>query len=97
MLRTVLVFKRVIRGTHQGRFDPEYLPQYLDEFVFRFFRRTSLSVGKKFMRIVQRVANSSKINKAQIHKTIESRLFNILLGFVDNQVDEYFLTYRPKF
>jgi hypothetical protein len=49
------------------------------------------------MRIVQRVANSSKINKAQIHKTIESRLFNILLGFVDNQVDEYFLTYRPKF
>ncbi len=73
--------KRVIRGTHQGRFDPEYLQQYLDEFVFRFNRRTSRSVGKKFMRIVQQVVNSTKITKRQIHETTaQSRLYKTLLG-----------------
>jgi len=53
--------KRVIRGTHQGRFEPKYLQHYLDEYVFRFNRRTSKSVGKKFMRIVQQVAKSTKL------------------------------------
>jgi len=46
--------KRVILCTHQGRFDPCYLQSYLDEYVFRFNRRTSNFIGKKFMRIVNR-------------------------------------------
>ena len=45
--------KRLILGTFQGRFAPEHLQSYLDEYVFRFSRRTSRNVGKKFMRIVQ--------------------------------------------
>jgi transposase-like protein len=53
--------KRVIRGTHQCRFEPKYLQNYLDEYVFRFNRRTSSSVGKKFMRIVQQVVGSTKL------------------------------------
>lgn len=58
--------KRMIIGTHQGRFDPHYLQNYLDEYVFRFNRRNSKSIGKKFMRIVQQVINSSKITFSQI-------------------------------
>jgi len=58
--------KRVILGTHQGRFDPKYLQNYLDEYVFRFNRRTSNFVGKKFMRIVQQAIGSTKITWRQI-------------------------------
>lgn len=49
----VSLVKRVILGTFQGRFDPAYLQRYLDEYVFRFNRRTSKSVGKRFWRIMQ--------------------------------------------
>jgi transposase-like protein len=58
--------KRLILGTHQGRFDPKYLQNYLDEYVFRFNRRTSNFVGKKFMRIVQQAIGSAKITWRQI-------------------------------
>jgi hypothetical protein len=53
--------KRLIRGTFQGRFYPKYLQNILDEFVFRFNRRKSKYIGKKFMRIVQQVVGSAKI------------------------------------
>ena len=59
-LVTTLI-KRIIRGTYHGRFEPKYLQNYLDEYVFRFNRRKSKSIGKKFMRIVQQVVRSSKI------------------------------------
>ena len=58
--------KRVILGTHQGRFGPQYLQNYLDEYVFRFNRRTSHFVGKKFMRIVQQIISSTKITWRQV-------------------------------
>ena len=58
--------KRLIRGTYQGRFDPKYLQNYLDEYVFRFNRRKSRSIGKKFMRIVQQVVESAKIKCEEI-------------------------------
>lgn len=58
--------KRLIRGTFQGRFEPKYLQNYLDEYVFRFNRRKSRSIGKKFMRIVQQVVESAKIKCKEI-------------------------------
>lgn len=58
--------KRLIRGTYQGRFEPKYLQNYLDEYVFRFNRRKSKYIGKKFMRIVQQVVASVKIKCDQI-------------------------------
>jgi hypothetical protein len=64
--------KRLIRGTFQGRFDPKYLQNYLDEYVFRFNRRKSRSVGKKFMRIVQQAADSMKITYSEIKSFAES-------------------------
>ncbi|MBW1814837.1 MAG: transposase [Deltaproteobacteria bacterium] len=58
--------KRLIRGTFQGRFDPKYLQNYLDEYVFRFNRRKSKNIGKKFMRLVQQVVKSTKIKCNEI-------------------------------
>ena len=49
----ISLFKRVILGTFQGRFDKKYLQRYLDEYVFRFNRRTTKTVGKRFWRIAQ--------------------------------------------
>jgi hypothetical protein len=65
------LIKRLIRGTYQGRFEPKYLQNYLDEYVFRFNRRKSKSIGKKFVRIVQQVAKSAKITCAQIKWDID--------------------------
>jgi hypothetical protein len=55
------LIKRLIRGTFHGRFEPKYLQNYLDEYVFRFNRRKSANIGKKFMRIVQQVIQSRPI------------------------------------
>jgi len=55
------LMKRVILGTFQGRFDEAYLQRYLDEYVFRFNRRTSKSAGKRFWRIIQRAVSSPPI------------------------------------
>jgi transposase-like protein len=56
----VALVKRMILGTFQGRFAPDRLQNYLDEYVFRFNRRTSRNIGKKFMRIVQQVVRSTQ-------------------------------------
>jgi len=46
------LFKRLVLGTFHGRCDRKHLQHYLDEYVFRFNRRTTKYVGKRFMRIV---------------------------------------------
>ncbi len=51
--RVVALFKRWLLGVHQGAVRPEYLDAYLDEFTFRFNRRTSRWRGKLFYRLVQ--------------------------------------------
>ena len=66
-----ILVKRLIRGTFQGRFEPKYLQNYLDEFVFRFNRRKSKSIGKKFMRIVQQAVKSTKITYSEIQWDID--------------------------
>ena len=65
------LLKRVIRGTYQGRFEPKYLQNYLDEYVFRFNRRKSKSIGKKFMRIIQQVVKSAKVTYDEIKWDID--------------------------
>ena len=60
------LIKRLIRGTFHGRFEPKYLQNYLDEYAFRFNRRKSKSIGKKFMRIVQQVVKSVKLTYPEI-------------------------------
>jgi hypothetical protein len=54
--RVVALLKRWLMGTHQGAVSHEHLDYYLDEFTFRFNRRTSRSRGKLFYRLVQHAA-----------------------------------------
>jgi hypothetical protein len=65
------LIKRLIRGTYQGRFEPKYLQNYLDEYVFRFNRRNSKFIGKKFMRLVQQVVQSVKVTYREIKWDID--------------------------
>jgi len=65
------LIKRLVRGTYHGRFEPKYLQRYLDEYVFRFNRRKSKSIGKKFMRIVQQAVKSSKVTYEEIKWDID--------------------------
>lgn len=51
--RVVSLLKRWLLGTHQGAVQPSHLDYYLDEFTFRFNRRTSRSRGKLFYRLIQ--------------------------------------------
>jgi transposase-like protein len=50
---TVSLLKRWLLGTHQGAVRPSHLDYYLDEFTFRFNRRTSRSRGLLFYRLLQ--------------------------------------------
>lgn len=51
--RVASLLKRWILGTHQGSVAASHLDYYLDEFTFRFNRRTSRSRGKLFYRLLQ--------------------------------------------
>jgi transposase-like protein len=50
------LLKRWLLGTYQGAARPSHLDYYLDEYTFRFNRRTSRSRGKLFYRLVQQAA-----------------------------------------
>jgi len=51
--RVASLLQRWLLGTHQGAVSAEHLAYYLDEFTFRFNRRTAKSRGKLFYRLVQ--------------------------------------------
>jgi hypothetical protein len=51
--RVISLLKRWLLGTHQGAASHEYLDYYLDEFTFRFNRRTSRHRGKLFFRLLE--------------------------------------------
>jgi transposase-like protein len=51
--RVASLAKRWLLGTHQGSVEQAHLQAYLDEFVFRFNRRTSRSRGLVFHRVMQ--------------------------------------------
>ncbi len=51
--RVASPMKRWLTGTYQGAVRPSHLDYYLDEYTFRFNRRTSKSRGKLFYRLVQ--------------------------------------------
>ena len=57
--RVVSLLKRWLLGTHQGAIGHEHLDYYLDEFTFRFNRRTSASRGKLFYRLAQQAVQVS--------------------------------------
>jgi len=62
------LLKRWLTGTHQGAVSHKHLPYYLDEFTFRFNRRTSRNRGKLFFRLVQQAAATDPITNSDVAK-----------------------------
>ena len=59
--RVAALIKRWILGTHHGSVQPAHLDAYLDEFVFRFNRRTSASRGMLFYRLLQQAVMTDPV------------------------------------
>ena len=66
------LLKRWLLGTHQGAISPEHLEYYLDEYTFRFNRRTSTHRGLLFMRLLQ--------NAVQIEPTTYRQMIHNIRG-----------------
>ena len=57
--RVISLLKHWLMGTHQGAVGSDYLQDYLNEFTFRFNRRTSTSRGKLFYRLAQQAVQTA--------------------------------------
>ena len=71
--RVASLVKRWILGTHHGSVQPEHLDAYLDEFVFRFNRRTSLSRGMLFYRLIQQAVATAPVTYQSVIKGLSSQ------------------------
>jgi len=68
--RIASLTKRWLLGTHQGSVGSAHLPSYLDEFVFRFNRRTSRSRGMLFYRAMELAVGHEPV---RYHELLKSR------------------------
>ena len=59
--RVAALIQRWLLGTHQGAVQPAKLDHYLDEFVFRFNRRKSLSRGMLFYRLLEQAVVTAPV------------------------------------
>lgn len=66
------LLKRWLLGTYQGAVRPSHLAYYLDEFTFRFNRRTSRHRGKLFYRLVQQALMIDSVTGEQLKAFIPS-------------------------
>src|SRR5574341_653262 len=64
--RVIALLKRWLLGTHQGAVSRAHLDYYLDEFTFRFNRRTSRHRGKLFFRLVQQAVAIEPVPYARL-------------------------------
>lgn len=64
--RVSALLKRWLQGTHQGAVRASHLDYYLDEYTFRFNRRTSQSRGKLFFRLVQQAVSVAPVKGQDI-------------------------------
>ncbi len=69
----VSLLKRWLLGTHQGAVSHEHLSYYLDEYTFRFNRRTSKHRGMLFMRIIENAVTIKPISYKKIVKNIRGK------------------------
>lgn len=68
--RIASLLKRWLMGTHQGAISHEHLDYYLDEYVFRFNRRTSHYRGKLFYRLIQQTVQVSPVTFSAIRQNV---------------------------
>ena len=59
--RVAALLKRWLLGTHQGAVEHQHLDYYLDEFTFRFNRRSSRSRGLLFYRLLQQAVATAPV------------------------------------
>jgi hypothetical protein len=64
--RVASLLKRWLLGTHQGAVNSGYLDYYLDEYTFRFNRRTSRSRGLLFYRLMQQAVELEPVQAKDI-------------------------------
>jgi len=68
--RVIALLKRWLLGTHQGAVTPAHLDYYLDEFTFRFNRRTARHRGLLFYRLVQQAVAVDPVPYATLVKHV---------------------------
>jgi len=71
--RIAALLKRWFLGTYQGAVEPTHLDYYLDEYTFRFNRRTSRSRGMLFWRLVQQAVAVDPHPAKEIARRISPR------------------------
>ena len=64
--RIAALLKRWLLGTHQGAVSNKYLDYYLDEYTFRFNRRTAQARGLLFYRLVEQAVQIGHISRTEI-------------------------------
>ena len=68
--RVASLVKRWILGTHHGAVQPGHLDAYLDEFVFRFNRRSSNSRGMLFYRLMQQAVVTEPVTYQNVVESL---------------------------
>lgn len=66
--RIASLLKRWMLGTHQSYLNKNKLGYYLDEYVFRYNRRTSKSRGLLFLRLIEQAVKTDPITYKEIIK-----------------------------
>jgi transposase-like protein len=64
--RVASLLKRWILGTHQGAVTDDHLQSYLEEFTFRFNRRTSRSRGLVFRRLLEQAVVAGPVTESDV-------------------------------
>jgi len=66
--RVASLLKRWLLGTHQGAVQSSHLDYYLDEYTFRFNRRTSKSRGLLFYRLITQATHLGPVLGSELSK-----------------------------
>jgi transposase-like protein len=66
--RVASLLKRWLLGTHQGAVQHSHLEYYLDEYTFRFNRRTSKSRGLLFYRLISQAIDLGPVLEIELKK-----------------------------
>jgi transposase-like protein len=64
--RVASLLKRWLMGTHQGSVSNEHLDYYLDEFAFRYNRRSARHPGLRFYRLLEQAVATQPTTHKQI-------------------------------
>ena len=64
--RVASLLKRWVLGTHQGAITANHLQSYLEEFTFRFNRRTSRNRGLVFRRLLEQAVVTGPVTESDV-------------------------------